>query len=49
MERNLNPARDLGMHTILIGIGNGNESTGDSHTIANIKELNDVLRKMVQD
>jgi putative hydrolase of the HAD superfamily len=47
MERNLKPARDLGMHTILIG--NGNESTGDSHTIANIKELNDVLRKMVQD
>jgi putative hydrolase of the HAD superfamily len=44
MERNLKPARDLGMNTVLIGDG---EAVEDSqHVIANIKELNQVLSKI---
>ena len=44
MERNLKPARDLGMRTVLIGDG---ETVEDSlHVIANIKELNQVLSKI---
>jgi putative hydrolase of the HAD superfamily len=44
MERNLKPARELGMHTILIGAGEPAEST--QHAIANIKELNKILHKI---
>lgn len=45
MERNLKPARELGMRTILIG--DGHEAPDDMHVMANIKELNEVLRKMI--
>lgn len=45
MERNLKPARELGMRTILIG--DGHESPDDMHVMANIKDLNTVLRKMI--
>jgi putative hydrolase of the HAD superfamily len=45
MERNLKPARDLGMHTILIG--DGSAVPDGYHVIANIKELSDVLRRMI--
>jgi len=45
MERNLSPAKQLGMQTILIGDG---KSGMDGHqVIANIKELNTVLRGMI--
>jgi putative hydrolase of the HAD superfamily len=45
MERNLKPARALGMQTILIGNG---DLAGDTyHVIANIKDLNAVLHKIV--
>jgi len=44
MERNLKPARELGMRTILIGAGEGAHDT--EHVIANIKELNGVLQKI---
>lgn len=44
MERNLKPAREMGLHTILIGDG---WETRDGHqAIANIKELNQVLAKI---
>lgn len=43
MERNLKPARELGMSTILIG--NGEPPADGHHVIANIKQLNSVLRK----
>lgn len=44
MTRNLKPAKDLGMRTVLIGSGTPAE---DAHeAIANIKELNTVLKKM---
>ena len=46
MTRNLKPARELGMHTLLIGSG---EPAGDSHdVIANIKELNRVLQRIAK-
>lgn len=44
MERNLRPARDLGMVTILIGDGKPVED--GHHSIANIKELNGVLKQI---
>ncbi len=44
MIRNLKPAEELGMQTILIGTG---EIADDKqHVIANIKDLNEVLRKI---
>jgi len=44
MKRNLMPARDLGMRTILIGSGEAAEDT--PHVIANIRELNSVLHRI---
>jgi putative hydrolase of the HAD superfamily len=44
MERNLNPAYDLGMKTILIG--NGQPVNDGHHVIANIKELSAVLQQI---
>ena len=44
MTRNLKPAKDLGMRTVLIGSGTPAEDAHDA--IANIKELNTVLRKI---
>jgi FMN phosphatase YigB (HAD superfamily) len=44
LERNLKPAREIGMNTILIGSGKPPEDT--VHVIANIKELNSVLSKI---
>jgi putative hydrolase of the HAD superfamily len=44
MERNLKPARALGMQTILIGSGEPADNT--QHVIANIKDLNAVLHKI---
>ena len=44
MERNLKPAQELGMQTILIG--NGSASANGTQVIANIKELTAVLRAM---
>ena len=44
MERNLKPAKTLGMQTLLIGTG---EPAEDSHhAITNIKELNQALHKI---
>jgi putative hydrolase of the HAD superfamily len=44
MERNLDPARVLGMHTILIGDG---KPLDDSHrVIGNIRELNSILQQI---
>ena len=44
MERNLKPARELGMHTILIG--DGKSSPDAHHAIANIKQLSSILREI---
>jgi putative hydrolase of the HAD superfamily len=44
MSRNLKPAKALGMRTVLIGSGAPAEDEQDA--IANIKELNAVLRKI---
>jgi len=44
MERNLKPARALGMQTILIGTGE--VADDQQHVIANIKDLNAVLQKI---
>lgn len=44
MERNLKPAKTLGMRTVLIGTGEPAEDTYDA--IANIKELNQALHKI---
>ena len=44
MERNLRPARELGMHTVFIGDGKPADDT--QHAIANIKELNLVLHRI---
>ena len=47
LERNLKPARALGMRTVLIGSGEPAESS--HHALANIKELNELLAKLVLD
>lgn len=47
MERNLKPAREMGIHTILIG--DGSKTQDGHHAIANIKELNSVLLKIATD
>lgn len=44
MERNLVPARALGMSTILIGDGKTSEES--AHTISNIKELSGILHQI---
>jgi len=44
MERNLKPAKNLGIRTILIG--DGKPAEDDQHVIANVKELNAVLQKI---
>lgn len=44
MERNLAPARELGMRTILIG--DGLPVNDDHHVIANIKDLNAAIRSL---
>ena len=44
LERNLKPARALGMRTVLIGSGQPAESS--HHALANIKELNELLSKL---
>lgn len=44
MERNLKPAREMGMKTILIGDGEPADDT--QHVMANIKELNSVLQQI---
>jgi putative hydrolase of the HAD superfamily len=44
MERNLKPAKVLGMRTVLIGTGEPAEDAYDA--IANIKELNQALHKI---
>ena len=44
MERNLKPARELGMKTVLIG--DGKAADDSHHAIANIKELNSILQKI---
>lgn len=44
MERNLAPARALGMHTVLIGDGKAPEDAG--HAISNIKELSGLLHQI---
>jgi putative hydrolase of the HAD superfamily len=44
MERNLKPARELGISTILIG--SGEPADDNLHAIANIKELSWVLQKI---
>ena len=47
MKRNLQPAKELGMRTILIGSG---EPAEDSYeAISNIKELNTVLQKITRE
>ncbi len=45
MERNLKPAKELGMQTILIG--NGSVGADGYRVMANIKELNGVLSGMI--
>jgi putative hydrolase of the HAD superfamily len=44
MERNLIPARGLGMKTILIG--DGHPANDQHHVIANIKELSSILQQI---
>lgn len=44
MERNLEPARGLGMSTILIG--DGSPVNDEHHVIANIKDLNVALQRL---
>ncbi len=44
MERNLKPARSLGMRTILIG--SGHSATDRSHAIASIRDLNQALQRI---
>lgn len=44
MERNLGPARELGMRTILIG--DGQPTSDEHHVITNIKELNSILQQI---
>lgn len=46
MERNLEPARKLGMRTILIG--DGTPANNDHQVIANIKQLNGALKSIKQ-
>jgi putative hydrolase of the HAD superfamily len=43
LERNLRPAREIGMQTVLIGDGN---PADNQHAIANIKEVNLVLQQI---
>ena len=47
MERNLKPAKALGMRTVLIGTGEPAEDT--YHAIVNIKELNQALHKIADE
>lgn len=47
MERNLKPAKAIGMRTVLIGTGEPAEDT--YHAIANIKELNQALHKIADE
>jgi putative hydrolase of the HAD superfamily len=44
MERNLEPARLIGMHTMLIG--DGTPVNDEHHVIANIKELSEALKRI---
>jgi putative hydrolase of the HAD superfamily len=44
MERNLKPAKEIGIRTILIGDGKPVDSA--HHSIANIKELSEVLQQI---
>ncbi len=44
MERNLKPAQEMGMHTILIG--NGKPVDDGYHAIENIKELTSILERI---
>ena len=44
MERNLRPARELGMQTILIGTPT--PDSGPNHIINNIKELSSILQQL---
>jgi putative hydrolase of the HAD superfamily len=46
MERNLRPARELGMQTILIGART--PDSGPDHVIGNIKELSAILQQIAQ-
>lgn len=45
MERNLKPAKELGMQTILIG--NGSAGADNYRVMANIKELSSVLSSLI--
>ncbi len=46
MERNLKPAQEMGMRTILIG--NGTSVDDRHHAIENIKELTSILEQIMQ-
>jgi FMN phosphatase YigB (HAD superfamily) len=46
MERNLKPAQEMGMRTILIG--NGKPVDNRHHAIENIKELTSILERIRQ-